>query len=72
MATCNHTNVTDRPRYAIDDPPGHWLCLDCADTFPLIGDTDQWKPTVCACEHAGPAPCGPCEERGHTQNARNR
>jgi hypothetical protein len=44
MIVCTHKNVTERPRYAIDDPPGHYLCLDCGDTFSLIGDTDQWKP----------------------------
>lgn len=41
---CEHRNVSERPKYAIDDEPGHWLCLDCGDKFPLIGNTDEWKP----------------------------
>jgi len=41
---CHHKNVSEHPKYAIDDPPGHYLCLDCGDTFSLIGDTDKWFP----------------------------
>lgn len=40
---CHHRNVSEHPKYAIDDEPGHWLCLDCGDKFPLIGDTDKWE-----------------------------
>lgn len=46
MTECHHKNVTDWPKYAIDDPPGHYRCEDCGDTFPLIGDTDQWEPKM--------------------------
>lgn len=41
---CHHKNVTEHPKYAIDDPSGHYRCEDCGDTFPLIGDTNEWKP----------------------------
>lgn len=50
-AMCRHTNTIERPRYAIDDEPGHYLCLDCGDKFPLIGDTDQWKPKAWGPDH---------------------
>lgn len=42
---CHHKDVveTSLPG-APDDRLTHYLCLVCNDTFPLIGDTDQWKP----------------------------
>lgn len=62
-ATCYHVNVTERPRYAIDDEPGHYLCLDCGDKFPLIGDTDKWEPK--ALDPASePRECPYCDGRG--------
>ena len=41
--SCLHDEVTERPKYAPDDLPGHYLCTICGSTFPLIGDTDEWK-----------------------------
>lgn len=46
-AYCRHDkNVSEHPKYAIDDPPGHYRCDNCGSTFPLIGDTDMWEPIV--------------------------
>lgn len=42
---CHHKDVVEIALPdAQDDRPTHYRCLVCNDTFPLIGDTDQWKP----------------------------
>jgi hypothetical protein len=46
MITCKHEKTHEVIKYAIEDPPSHYLCLDCGDSFPLIGDTDEWKPKL--------------------------
>ena len=51
LIECVHRNViesTNGRDDRRDDLPTHWLCLDCGDRFPLIGDTDQWKPKLVA------------------------
>lgn len=47
LRECRHRNITESHNGRddrIDDRLTHWRCLDCGDRFPLIGDTDCWKP----------------------------
>lgn len=45
MRWCEHLNVHEV--YQMDnDYPTFWVCEDCGDRFPIIGDTDQWLPKL--------------------------
>ena len=40
---CTHTEVSDWWGEERGHPT-HYRCLTCNDLFPVIGDTDLWKP----------------------------